>query len=35
MFVVAVGMSPADYWQLTLGQRAAIVDAFNEQNKKR
>lgn len=28
-FVVATGMSPADYWDLTLTERNAIAEALN------
>jgi hypothetical protein len=35
MFVVHIGMSPADYWQLTINQRNEIIKAYNKANKKR
>lgn len=33
-FVVALGMAPPDYWQLTLNQRNAIVTAYNRAQRK-
>ena len=34
MFVVAIGMSPSDYWNLTVNQRNEIVRAYNKAHKK-
>lgn len=34
-FVVAFGFSPKDYYELTWGERAAIVEAHAQANRKR
>lgn len=34
-FVVNLGLSPADYWQLTVGQRNAIVTEANKAARRR
>lgn len=35
MFVVHLGMSPRDYWDLTVEQREAILREANKRNRKR
>lgn len=35
MFVVRFGFTPADYWALTLEERNAIINAANEDAKRR
>lgn len=34
LFVVNLGMSPRDYWALTLLEHEAIVQAWNRKNRK-
>lgn len=34
LFVVSLGMSPRDYWSLTVMERDAIVEAHKEANRK-
>ena len=31
-FCLATRMSPSDYWSLTVGERAAFIEASNDMN---
>jgi len=34
-FVIAFHISPADYYRLTLGERQALIDAWEKMNRRR